>query len=73
MSNTIGDTMKYINNVVNNGGNTITYHYDCLLNVEGNVDKDALPGLQEILKQSYQYTSQQMTKDALRAGNKLRH
>ena len=72
MSGAIDDATKYINNIVNSGGNNITYHYDCLLNVEGNVDKDALPGLQEILKQAYQYTSQQMTKDALRAGNKLR-
>lgn len=72
MANTVGNTMKYINNVVNNGGNNITYHYDSLLTVNGDVDKAVLPELKEILKQSYQYTTQQMTKDALRAGNKLR-
>ena len=72
IANTVGNTMKYINNVVNNGGNTINYHYDSLLTVNGDVDKAVLPELKEILKQSYQYTTQQMTKDALRAGNKLR-
>ena len=40
--------------------------------MNGDVDKAVLPELKEILKQSYQYTTQQMTKDALRAGNKLR-
>lgn len=72
MANTVGNTMKYINNVVNNGGNTINYHYDSLLTVNGDVDRAVLPELKEILKQSYQYTTQQMTKDALRAGNKIR-
>ena len=72
MANTVGKTMKLINNVVNNGGNTINYHYDSLLTVNGDVDKAVLPELKEILKQSYQYTTQQMTKDALRGGNKLR-
>ena len=46
----------------------VSNHYDSLLTVNGNVDKDALPGLQEILKQSYQYTSQQLTKDAKKLG-----
>lgn len=46
----------------------VTTHYDSLLTVNGNVDKDALPGLQELLKQSYQYTSQQLTKDARKLG-----
>lgn len=72
MANTVGKTMKLINNVVNNGGNTVNYHYDSLLTVNGDVDKAVLPELKEILKQSYQYTTQQMTKDALRGGNKLR-
>lgn len=72
MANTVGNAMRYINNIVNNGGNNITYHYDSLLTVNGDVDKAVLPELQEILKQSYQYTTQQMTKDALRGGNKLR-
>lgn len=46
----------------------ISVHYDNLLNVEGNVDKDALPGLQDILKESYKYTSQKMYKDLKKIG-----
>lgn len=72
MENTFDKTMKLVSSVVNNAGNTISCHYDSLLTVNGNVDKNVLPELQDILKQSYQYTTQQMTKDALRAGNKLR-
>ena len=32
------------------GNVTVENHYDSLLTVEGNVDKDALPGLEDILK-----------------------
>ena len=55
---------------ISNAGN-VTYHYDALLNienVEGNLDKSALPGLQEILEKSYQYTSKQIVKDARKVG-----
>ena len=55
-------------NISNVGNVTVTNHYDALLNVEGNVDRDALPGLQEILEKSYQYTSKQIVKDARKVG-----
>lgn len=55
-------------NISNAGNVTVTNHYDALLNVEGNVDRDALPGLQEILEKSYQYTSKQIVKDARKVG-----
>ena len=55
-------------NISNAGNVTVTNHYDSLLTVEGNVDKDALPGLQEILEKSYQYTSKQIVKDARKVG-----
>ena len=55
-------------NISNIGNVTVTNHYDSLLNVEGNVDRDALPGLQEILEKSYQYTSKQIVKDARKVG-----
>ena len=45
------------NVVVNN-------HYDALLKVNGNVDKDALPGLKKLLEQSYEYTSKRMYREA---------
>lgn len=46
----------------------VTNHYDSLLTVNGNVDKDALPKLEEILKQSYQYTTKQMSREARKLG-----
>ena len=55
-------------NISNAGNVTVTNHYDSLITVEGNVDKDALPGLQEILEKSYQYTSKQIVKDARKVG-----
>lgn len=46
----------------------VTVNYGSLLTVNGNVDKEALPGLQDILKQAYQYTSKQLAIDAKKAG-----
>lgn len=46
----------------------VEIHYDSLLTVNGNVDKEALPGLEEILKKSYKYTTDQMYKDARKSG-----
>ena len=43
-----------------------------LLTVEGNVDKDALPGLEDILKRSYEYTSKQMVKELRKGGMQIR-
>lgn len=54
------------------GNVTVENHYDSLLNVEGNIDKDALPGLQEMLKQSYEYTSKRMVKELGKVGVKIR-
>ena len=36
--------------------------------VEGNLDKSAIPDLQEFMKKSYQYTSKQIVKDARKVG-----
>ena len=56
-----------------NGGDVvINNNYDALLHVEGNVDKDALPGLKNLLEQSYQYTSRKMYQDAGLMGIKKR-
>ena len=63
------EVMETINGVDRNGGEiTINNNYDSLLHVDGNVDKDALPGLQELLFKSYQYTSKQMKRDATLQG-----
>lgn len=55
---------------ISNAGN-VTYHYDALLNietVEGNLDKSAIPDLQAFMKKSYQYTTNQMQRDARKLG-----
>ena len=63
------EIMETINSVDRDGGEiTINNNYDSLLHVDGNVDKDALPGLQELLFKSYQYTSKQMKRDATLQG-----
>lgn len=38
----------------------VTMNYGSLLTVQGNVDRDALPGLQEILKQACDYTKRDL-------------
>lgn len=53
----------------NVGGNTtITNHYDSLLTVKGNVNKDALPELKDLLEMSYKHTSQRLFEDAKKIG-----
>lgn len=58
-------------NISNAGNVTVTNHYDSLLTVEGNVDKDALPGLQDILEKSYKYTSNKIARDYEKMGHKV--
>ena len=60
-----------ISNMKKMGNVTVENHYDKFLNVEGNVDKDALPGLEDILKRSYEYTSKQMVKEARKMGKRI--
>ena len=61
-------TNQILNSTVkrNNGNENIAInnHYDSLLTVNGNVDRDALPGLEKLLQKSYEYTSKRMYKDA---------
>ena len=46
----------------------VTNTYDSLLTVNGNVDKDALPGLQEILKQASEYTRRDLASSLRKLG-----
>ena len=59
-------------NKISSGDINVTNHYDSLLTVNGNVDKEALPELKEILKKSYDYTVQNIAKDAAKMGFKKR-
>ena len=59
-------------NKISSGDMNVTNHYDSLLTVNGNVDKEALPELKEILKKSYDYTVQNIVKDAAKMGFKKR-
>ena len=58
-------------NISNVGNVTVTNHYDSLLNVEGNVDRDALPGLQKILEKSYTYTTKKLADEYGKLGHKI--
>lgn len=51
---------------------SVTTHYENLLNVEGNVDREVLPDLQTILEKSYEYTSKESAKQLKLAGYKPR-
>lgn len=50
-----------------------TITYGSLLTVNGNVDKEVLPELKQILKQSYEYTQKRMAQDAQKAGMRKRY
>lgn len=58
-------------NISNVGNVTVKNHYDSLLTVEGNVDRDALPGLQKILEKSYTYTTKKLADEYGRLGHKI--
>lgn len=47
---------------------SVNCHYDSLLTVNGNVDKDALPGLKDLLKMSYEYTAKNMKNEFVKLG-----
>lgn len=72
LSNKLFTLAEHTNQILNstvkrNNGNeniAINNHYDSLLTVNGNVDRDALPGLEKLLQKSYEYTSKRMYKDA---------
>lgn len=58
-------------NISNVGNVMVTNHYDSLLTVEGNVDRDALPGLQKILEKSYTYTTKKLADEYGKLGHKI--
>lgn len=51
---------------------TVENHYDSLLTVNGSVTEETLPKLQEILKQSCDYTRKEMVKDFEKLGHKIK-
>lgn len=58
---------------ISNVGN-VTYHYDALLNienVEGNLDKSAIPDIQKLLKQSCKYTCDTLADQYQKLGHKI--
>lgn len=69
------DQSKFIPSIKNIDGNTstsaapvINIHYDSMLTVNGDVNKEVLPSLQEILKRSCDYTTRQLTREAKKVG-----
>lgn len=59
------EVMETINNADRSGGDvTVNNNYDSLVHVDGNVDKEALPGLEEIVKRACAYTTKEFKKDA---------
>lgn len=65
----VDSVQKIQNYQVNNSQPVeINVHYDSLVNVEGNVDKDALPDLETILKESYTYSTKRLHSELRRIG-----
>ena len=59
------EVMDTINSVDRSGGDTtVTNNYESLLTVNGDVDREALPRLEEILKRACAYTAKEFKKDA---------
>jgi hypothetical protein len=56
----------------NVGDAKIENNYGSLLTVNGNVDKDALPELEEIIKQSYDFAKKEFAKELRRDGFRIR-
>lgn len=49
---------------IDGGTTTIENHYDALLKIDGStITKDSIPEIENLLKQSYEYTKKQMAKD----------
>lgn len=63
---------KSVQNIPTSTSNipSINIEYDSLLNVQGDVTRDTLPSLQRILEQSYDYTKEQIIRDARKGGLK---
>lgn len=59
---------QVLRNIAPRGGQSVNLNYGSLLTVNGNVDKDALPGLKEILKQACDYTKRDMSETFRKMG-----
>lgn len=67
----LGNVRMTVNTNSKGLGNVeISQHYDSLLTVNGNVDKDTLPELKYILEESYKYTSNKMYRECRKLGMK---
>ena len=64
--------VKSVQNIPTSTNNipSVNIEYDSLLNVQGDVTRDTLPSLQKILEQSYDYTKEQIIRDARKGGLK---
>ena len=60
-----------ISNMKKLGNVTVENHYDSLLTVNGDIDKDTFPGVEKMCKEAYEYTSKQMVKEARKMGKRI--
>ena len=57
-----------ISNMKKMGNVTVENHYDSLLTVNGDIDKDTFPGVQEMCKKACDYTMKEFAKDLRKKG-----
>lgn len=60
---------ELMNGIRNNfsGGNIVNrteIHYDSMLTINGDIDKDTFPGVKKMCEEAYKYTTQELSKDA---------
>lgn len=46
-------------------------HYDSLLTVNGNVDKDVFPGVKKMCEEAFKYTTDQFTREGIKRGFRI--
>ena len=60
-----------ISNMKKMNDSKVEIHYDSLLTVNGDIDKDTFPGVEKMCKEAYEYTSKQMVKEARKMGKRI--
>lgn len=63
----LSKTMVSQQNTLNN---KLDIHYDSLLTVNGNIDKEVYPNVKQLVEKSYQYTKEHLAKDLKKMGIK---
>ena len=63
------EILETVNNVDRGSGDVVVNnHYDSLLTVNGDIDKDTFPGVKKMCQEAYKYTTRELKRDATLMG-----